>query len=160
MFYKAKVAVCSEVRTKHINAMWAPRRIFWCWTWAYVRLPLGFKRLKCILVKPVITVPVYGLCSLLYLSIIFQYLDTLSRNILSCVASWNVSTLKRLYWICNEHSYKAKCMFSDVFHLSDAGINLMGCFTIAISLTTTWAFNGVCNFRNSNLNHSVTYERG
>jgi hypothetical protein len=22
MFYKAKVAVCSEIRTKHINAMW------------------------------------------------------------------------------------------------------------------------------------------
>jgi hypothetical protein len=30
MFYKAKVAVCSETRTKHINAMWAPRRIFEC----------------------------------------------------------------------------------------------------------------------------------
>jgi hypothetical protein len=29
MFYKAKVAVCSEIRTKHINAMWAPRRIFY-----------------------------------------------------------------------------------------------------------------------------------
>jgi hypothetical protein len=28
MFYKAKVAVCSEIRTKHINAMWAPCRIF------------------------------------------------------------------------------------------------------------------------------------
>jgi hypothetical protein len=28
MFYKAKVAVCSEIRTKHINAMWAPRRLF------------------------------------------------------------------------------------------------------------------------------------
>jgi hypothetical protein len=28
MLYKAKVAVCSEIRTKHINAMWAPRRIF------------------------------------------------------------------------------------------------------------------------------------
>jgi hypothetical protein len=28
MFYKAKFAVCSEIRTKHINAMWAPRRIF------------------------------------------------------------------------------------------------------------------------------------
>jgi hypothetical protein len=27
MFYKAKVAVCSEIRTKHINAMWARRRI-------------------------------------------------------------------------------------------------------------------------------------
>jgi hypothetical protein len=28
MFYKAKVAVCSEIRTKHIKAMLAPRRIF------------------------------------------------------------------------------------------------------------------------------------
>jgi hypothetical protein len=28
MFFKAEVAVCSEIRTKHINAMWAPRRIF------------------------------------------------------------------------------------------------------------------------------------
>jgi hypothetical protein len=26
--YTAEVAVCSEIRTKHINAMWAPRRIF------------------------------------------------------------------------------------------------------------------------------------
>jgi hypothetical protein len=46
MFYKAKVALCSEIRTKHINAMWAPRRIFECWTWPYVKLPLGFKRLN------------------------------------------------------------------------------------------------------------------
>jgi hypothetical protein len=28
MFYKAKVAVCAEIRTKHINARWAPCRIF------------------------------------------------------------------------------------------------------------------------------------
>jgi hypothetical protein len=28
MFYNAKVAVCSEIHTKHINAMWAPCRIF------------------------------------------------------------------------------------------------------------------------------------
>jgi hypothetical protein len=27
MFYKANVAVCSEIRTEHINAMWAPRRL-------------------------------------------------------------------------------------------------------------------------------------
>jgi hypothetical protein len=38
MFYKAKVAVCSEIRTKHINAMWAARTI-----WSYVKLPLGLK---------------------------------------------------------------------------------------------------------------------
>jgi hypothetical protein len=27
MFYKAKVAVCSEIRTKHINAMSEARKI-------------------------------------------------------------------------------------------------------------------------------------
>jgi hypothetical protein len=27
MFYKAKVAVCSEIHIKYINAMWAPSRI-------------------------------------------------------------------------------------------------------------------------------------
>jgi hypothetical protein len=48
MRYKAKVAVCSEIRTKHINAMWAPCRILECRTWWYVKLPLGFKRLICL----------------------------------------------------------------------------------------------------------------
>jgi hypothetical protein len=46
MLYKAKVAVCSEIRTKHINAMWAPRRIFLMLNLIYVKLPLGFKRLN------------------------------------------------------------------------------------------------------------------
>jgi hypothetical protein len=49
MFYKAKVAVCSETRTKHINAMWAPRRIFECGAWWYVKLPLGLKRLNSVM---------------------------------------------------------------------------------------------------------------
>jgi hypothetical protein len=46
MFYKAKVAVCSEIHTKHINAMWAECRICEWQTWSYVKLPLGLKRLK------------------------------------------------------------------------------------------------------------------
>jgi hypothetical protein len=46
MFYKAKVAVCSEIRTKHMNAVWAPCRIFLMLNLVYVNLPLGFKRLK------------------------------------------------------------------------------------------------------------------
>jgi hypothetical protein len=46
MLYREIIAVCSEIRTKHINAMWAPRRIFECSTWWYVKLPLGFKRLR------------------------------------------------------------------------------------------------------------------
>jgi len=33
MMCKAKFAVCSEIRTKHINAMWEPSRIFECYTW-------------------------------------------------------------------------------------------------------------------------------
>jgi hypothetical protein len=45
MFYRAKVAVCSEIRTKHINAMWAPRRILERRTWWCVKLQLRFKRL-------------------------------------------------------------------------------------------------------------------
>jgi hypothetical protein len=45
MLYKAEVAVCSEIRTKHINAMWAPWIIFECEASWYVKLPLGFKRL-------------------------------------------------------------------------------------------------------------------
>ena len=66
-------------------------------------------------------------------SIIFPYLGTLSFN--SCVASWNVSTLKRLSLICNRHLCKAKCLFSDVCHLNGAGNNLMGYFTVTESLT-------------------------
>jgi hypothetical protein len=46
MFYKAEVDVCSEIRTKHINATWAPRIIFEYQTWSYVKLPLGLKRLN------------------------------------------------------------------------------------------------------------------
>jgi hypothetical protein len=49
MFYKTKVAVCSEIRTKHINTMWAPRRIFLMLNLVYVNLPLGFERLRVIL---------------------------------------------------------------------------------------------------------------
>jgi hypothetical protein len=53
MFYKAKVAVCSEIRTKHINAAWALRRIFECYSRWYVKLPLGFKMLT--IKDPVVT---------------------------------------------------------------------------------------------------------
>jgi len=30
MFYRAKVVVCSEINTKHPNAVWAERTIFAC----------------------------------------------------------------------------------------------------------------------------------
>jgi hypothetical protein len=39
MLYKVKVAVCSEIRTKHST------HFFECSTWWYVKKPLGFKRL-------------------------------------------------------------------------------------------------------------------
>jgi hypothetical protein len=45
LLIKSKVAVCSETHTRHVNAMWAPRRIFWCYTQWYITLALGFKRL-------------------------------------------------------------------------------------------------------------------
>jgi len=32
ILYKAKVAVCSEKNVQHLNAMWAPCRMFECWT--------------------------------------------------------------------------------------------------------------------------------
>jgi hypothetical protein len=44
--FTVKVAVCSEICTKYINAIWALWRIVECWTWSYVKLPLGFKRLR------------------------------------------------------------------------------------------------------------------
>jgi hypothetical protein len=55
MLYKVKVAICSEIRTKHINAMWAPciiivhvhsTIIVECQIWWYVKKPLSFKRLN------------------------------------------------------------------------------------------------------------------
>jgi hypothetical protein len=46
MLYQAKVAVCSDIRTKHINAAWALPRICGRYSWWWVKLPLGFKRLN------------------------------------------------------------------------------------------------------------------
>ena len=45
MMYKAKVAVASEISYKTLNAKQAPCRIFECYTWWYVKKPLGFKML-------------------------------------------------------------------------------------------------------------------
>ena len=45
MMYKAKVAVCSDICYKTLNAKRAQWRIFECQTWWYVKKPLGFKRL-------------------------------------------------------------------------------------------------------------------
>jgi hypothetical protein len=45
MLYKAKVAVRSDIPKKTLNTKRAPCRIFECYTWWYVKEPLGFKRL-------------------------------------------------------------------------------------------------------------------
>jgi len=46
MTYKAKVALCSEIRTKHWTQGEHHAEIFECYTWRYVKKPLGFKRLN------------------------------------------------------------------------------------------------------------------
>ena len=38
-----KIAVCSEINAKHINALWAEQRISECYNWWYIRYVLGFK---------------------------------------------------------------------------------------------------------------------
>ena len=40
----AQVAVCSQTNTKHINTVWAERKIFECSTCWYITWPVGFKR--------------------------------------------------------------------------------------------------------------------
>ena len=44
--YQAKVAVYFEIRTKHSTQSEHHVEFFECYTWWYVKKPLGFKRLK------------------------------------------------------------------------------------------------------------------
>ena len=44
--YSEIIAVCSQIHTKHINTLWAERRISECYSWWYINLVLGYKRLK------------------------------------------------------------------------------------------------------------------
>jgi hypothetical protein len=46
MTYKAKAAVCSEIRTKHSTQGEQHVEFFNDKTWWYVKKPLGFKRLR------------------------------------------------------------------------------------------------------------------
>jgi hypothetical protein len=41
--YREKIAVCSEIHAKHINALWAEHRISECWSWRYIKQVLGFE---------------------------------------------------------------------------------------------------------------------
>ena len=45
MLYGAKVAICSQINTKHINTVWAECKILECLTCWCIMEPLGFKRL-------------------------------------------------------------------------------------------------------------------
>ena len=44
MMYKAKVAVCSDIRTKHTTQSESHVEFLNFKTWGYVKKPLGFKR--------------------------------------------------------------------------------------------------------------------
>jgi hypothetical protein len=46
MLYKAKIAVCSEILKKTLNAKRTPCRIVECEIWWYIQKPLGFKKLR------------------------------------------------------------------------------------------------------------------
>jgi hypothetical protein len=61
MFYKAKVAVCSEIRTKHINAMWAPRRIFLILTLVVRKVIARFQKVKGLNISLMVTVAIRAL---------------------------------------------------------------------------------------------------
>ena len=37
MLYSEIIAVCSEIHTKHINALWAEHRISVCSSWCYIK---------------------------------------------------------------------------------------------------------------------------
>ena len=52
MLYTEIMAVCSEIQSKHINALWAERRICECYSWRYIKSELGFRRLKCDVLAP------------------------------------------------------------------------------------------------------------
>jgi hypothetical protein len=45
MMYKAMVAVCSEIRTKHSTQSEHHVEFWNVWAWWYIEKPLGFKRL-------------------------------------------------------------------------------------------------------------------
>jgi len=51
MIYKAKFAVCSEIRTKHSTQSEHHVEFWNVWGWWYIEKPLGFKRLKQIFPK-------------------------------------------------------------------------------------------------------------
>ena len=36
MLYRELIAVCSQIHTKHINALWAEHRISECYSWWYI----------------------------------------------------------------------------------------------------------------------------
>jgi hypothetical protein len=46
MLYKAKVGVCCNINTIHINTVWAECRIFECLNCCCIKQTLGFKRLN------------------------------------------------------------------------------------------------------------------
>ena len=54
MLSKAKVAVCSDIRTKHSTQSEHHVEFLNVKPWWYVKKPQGFKRLRCVLTRAVI----------------------------------------------------------------------------------------------------------
>ena len=72
MVYEVKVAICPEVRTKHINAMWVPYRISECQSWWYIKKSQGFKRMVSLILREVCKKKnIYSLMNLEMLKILF-----------------------------------------------------------------------------------------
>jgi len=84
------------------------------------------------------------------LEVQYYRMDTLSLNIFLCCFCECVYT--EASFLNLQPTYSPRKLFCAVFHLSGAENNVMGHFTLALSLTT-WASNGPYHFRKSNLNH-------
>jgi hypothetical protein len=98
--FTAKVAVCSEICTKYIDAIWALCRIIECWTWWYVKLPLGFKRLICFqTVLPIINQSLVSVTGdWLYTHVLVNFIVTAMHLQPGSMVWWILTLWTELVW--------------------------------------------------------------